>query len=138
VDLSNGNIALFWTDWWLNGKSLADVAPCLCAAVGPRVRKVRTVAQSLQGDRWIADISGALTVQVILDYLLVWDMTRAIQLQSDQLDRVCWKWTSDKVFSTSSAYKSFFIGQQLVEGAMIRWKGAGAAQMQILHLASAA
>jgi len=99
---------------------------------------VRTVTQALQGDHWIADISGALTVQVILDHLLVWDMTRAIQLQSDQLDRVCWKWTSDKVFSTSSAYKSFFIGQQPVEGAMIRRKGAGAAQMQILHLAGAA
>ncbi|KAG2661257.1 hypothetical protein PVAP13_1KG493905 [Panicum virgatum] len=80
VDLGDGNTAFFWTDRWLNGKSLADVAPCLYATVGPRIRQKRTVAQALHGDLWITDISGALTVQDILDYLLVWDMTRTIQL----------------------------------------------------------
>jgi len=101
---------------------MTDIVPCLCAAVGSRVKKMRTVAEALQDDHWIADISGALTVQVLLDYLLVWDMTRAVQLQPDQPDKVCWKWTSDKVFSSSSAYKSFFIGQQPVEGATLLWK----------------
>jgi len=119
VDLGDGRTALFWSDRWLDGKSLAEVAPCLCATVGPRIKKTRTVAQALHGDLWTTDISGALTVQVILDYLLVWDMTRTIQLQPDQPDRVCWKWTPDKIFSTSSAYKSFFIGQQPVEGATL-------------------
>jgi len=38
--------------------------------VGPRIQKARTVADGLQNDRWIRDISGALTVQVLLDYLL--------------------------------------------------------------------
>ena len=40
-------------------------------------------------------------------------------MHSDQPDKVCWKWTSDKAFSTSSAYKSFFIGQHPIEGATI-------------------
>ena len=62
VELGNGNTAQFSTDRWLNGQSLVDVAPCLCAAVGSRARKIRTVAQALQGDSWTADISGALTV----------------------------------------------------------------------------
>ena len=79
-------------------------------------KKTRTVAQALEGDRWITDISGALTVQVILDYLIVWDMTREVHLLDDRADRLCWKWTADKVFSTSSAYQSFFIGQHPVEG----------------------
>jgi len=71
VELGDGCKAMFWTDRWLQGKSLADIAPCLCAAVGRQAQNRRTVAQALQGDSWITDISGALTVQVILDYLLV-------------------------------------------------------------------
>ena len=35
-------------------------------------KKQRTVAQALHEDRWIKDIYGGLTVQVILDYLLVY------------------------------------------------------------------
>jgi len=52
---------------------------------------VRTVDQALIGDSWTRDISGALTVQVILDYLLIWDMTRGVQLSEDRADRLCWK-----------------------------------------------
>ena len=116
-ELGDGHNALFWDDRWLHGKSLPDVASSLCAAVGPRIRKSRTVAQALQGDSWINDISGALMVQVIMDYLLIWNMTRQVQLVSGRADRLCWKWTADKKFSTSSAYQSFFIGQHPVQGA---------------------
>jgi len=119
VELGDGCKAMFWTDRWLQGKSLADIAPCLCAAVGRQAQNRRTVAQALQGDSWITDISRALTVQVILDYLLVWDLTRDIQLEVDRPDKICWKWTADKVFSTSSAYLSFFIGQHPIEGAKL-------------------
>ena len=119
VELGNGRKALFWTDRWLQGKSLVDVAPSLCRVIGPRIKKTRTVAQALQANRWTKDISGALTVQVILDYLLVWDLMRGVNLVDDRPDRLCWKWTADKVFSSSSAYRSFFIGQHPVEGATL-------------------
>jgi len=46
-------------------------------------------------------------------------MTRSIQLSDDRADRLCWKWTADRTFSTASAYQSFFIGQQSVEGARL-------------------
>ena len=69
VVLGDGNGALFWSDRWLDGQSLMDIAPCLCNAVGPRIRSKRTVAQALQGGQWIRDITGALTVQVLLEYL---------------------------------------------------------------------
>ena len=110
VELGDDCKALFWTDRCLQGRSISELAPCLCNAVGSRIKKQRTIAQALQGDNWIRDISGALTVQVILEYLRIWDLTRGIQLQDNQNDRICWMWTSDKVFSTSSAYRSFFIG----------------------------
>ena len=62
VELGNGHKALFWTDRWLQGKSISDLAPCLTNAVGPRIKKQRTVAQALNGDAWVRDIAAALTV----------------------------------------------------------------------------
>ena len=69
VELGDGRKALFWTYCWLQGQSLLDLAPCLCSAVGARIKGQRTVAQALSRDQWIGDISGALMVQVLLDYL---------------------------------------------------------------------
>ena len=36
IELADGCKALFWTDRWLQGQSLLDLAPCLCNAVGAR------------------------------------------------------------------------------------------------------
>ena len=44
IELGDGNKALFWTDRWVQGKSLLDIAPCLCNAVGSTIKKQRTVA----------------------------------------------------------------------------------------------
>jgi hypothetical protein len=57
------HIVLFWVDRWLQGMS------CLIKAVGPRIQKCRTVKEALTNRRWVRDIKGALTVQVLLDYL---------------------------------------------------------------------
>jgi len=46
-------------------------------------------------------------------------MTRGVQFSDDRADRLCWKWTADKTFSTASAYQAFFIGQHPVEGARL-------------------
>ena len=80
VELGNGRKALLWTDRWLQGRSISELAPCLCNAVGSRIKKQRTVAQALPGDNWTRDISGALTVQVLLEYLHIWELTRGIQV----------------------------------------------------------
>ena len=122
VEIGNGQRALFWTDRWIQGQSIEDLAPCLFNAVTTRARQSRTVAQGLHEDRWTQDISGALTVQVLLDYLRIWDLTREVHLDIDRSDRVCWMWTPDKVFTTASAYRSFFMAQHPIKGAKILHK----------------
>jgi len=119
VEVGNGHKTLFWTDRWLQGQSISDLAPCLSNAVGSRIKKQRTVAQALNEDVWVRDITGALTVQVILECFLIWDLTRDIQLAENTMDTLCWKWTSDRMFTTTSAYRSFFIGQHPVERAKL-------------------
>jgi len=64
-------------------------------------------------------------VQVSMEYLLIWDLTRGIQLDDNIQDALRWKWTSDKTFSTSSAYHAFFISQQAVLGTKL-WRKAQA------------
>ena len=77
------------------------------------------MAQGLPNDSWVRDIKGALTVQVILDFFLVWDATRNLVLQNEVQDMFLWKWTNDHRFSTASAYRAFFIGQTEIPGAKI-------------------
>jgi hypothetical protein len=56
---------MFWTDNWLNGQSVKATTPLLCCAVGKRTQSSLTVAQALDNNRWIQDISGGLSVQAI-------------------------------------------------------------------------
>jgi len=138
VELGDGNKALFWTDRWLQGQSLADLAPCLCAAVGPRIKKQRIVAQALHEDGWIRDISGALTVQVIMDYLLVWNLTRDVQLVPGRPDNICWKWTSDKCYSTSSALRCILYRAASGPWCQGTTQDTCTGKVQVFHLAWAA
>ena len=97
IELGDGCTTLFWSDRWLQGKSLIDLAPCLCNA-GVRIRTRRTVAQALLNGQWIKDITGALTVQVLLDFLQIWEKLQHVQLH-EHPDRVCWRWTPDETFT---------------------------------------
>jgi hypothetical protein len=62
--------ALFWEDNWLAGCSIKLLTPNLWAAVSPRVRRSRTVQEGLSTGprriRWVADITHARTVQIII------------------------------------------------------------------------
>ena len=85
VEIGNGQKALFWLEKWLQGKGIQDLVPCLFTSIGPRIRKGRTVAQGLANDAWVQDISGALTVQVILDFLMIWEATRNVHCTYSQI-----------------------------------------------------
>ena len=76
VQVRNGLRTLFWTDWWIQGRSIAETAPALWNAVRPAARNHRTVAQGLLNRAWVRDITGALTVQVLIEYLQVWNLVQ--------------------------------------------------------------
>jgi hypothetical protein len=71
-----------------------------------KIKKRRTVQEALV--RWVRDIQGALTVQVLLDYLLIWDKVESISLTNTP-DQIIWRWTRDGAFTTALAYWLFFV-----------------------------
>jgi hypothetical protein len=50
-----------------------DIAPRLLLAVPRRIQNSRTVHTALANRSWLNDIQGALTVEVLADYLDLWD-----------------------------------------------------------------
>lgn len=89
VELGDGRKALFWTDRWLQVRPISNLAPCLSNTVGRRVKKRRMAAEALQDNQGIRDISGALMVHVLLEYLHIWDLMREIQLDDSRNNRIC-------------------------------------------------
>jgi hypothetical protein len=135
IHVGNGTSTLFWTDRWLNGQSKEELAPCLISTVGPIIRRKRTVVDALQDNKWVTDIRGGLTVQVLLDFLSIWDRVQEVNL-TDSLDRVIWRWSRDGAFSTASAYRVFFSGQHCHTGSSFAPQNSCSQKMQVLYLAS--
>lgn len=73
--LGNGTNLPFWSDRWLAGQSIADLAPAVVATLSPRVIKCRWVASALPENAWIRDISGTLSTEAIILFLQLADIT---------------------------------------------------------------
>jgi hypothetical protein len=80
-----------------------SLASDLLVAVDRRAHRVRTVAQALQNDRWVADITGTLSALGLQQYLALWDLIQAFGYVESAPDRFCWKWTTSGQYSTSSS-----------------------------------
>jgi hypothetical protein len=80
------NFFLFWKDRWLEGKCIADLAPHLITTIGKRTVNKRTIVEALNNRRWISDIKGALTVQVLQEYVMIWDQVEGVILQPENPD----------------------------------------------------
>jgi exonuclease III len=119
--VGNGRNTKFWTDRWLNGSSIEQLAPHLFACVPKRRAKRRTVSEALLDDNWVQDIQGHRSVAVMAEYLEIWDMIQEVVLQPEVEDVHKWRFEASGVFSTQSAYKAFFIGSVQFEPYNLIW-----------------
>jgi hypothetical protein len=109
---------LFWTDPCLLGRPISDWAPDVFVVLsGSRLWRRRTVAAALTDASWLRDIAGALTVAVIMQYLMVREQVDNVVLDASTRDTVRWKWCSSGSYSAKSAYSISFIGQTALMGA---------------------
>jgi hypothetical protein len=71
---------------------------------------------------WTGEIKGALTVQVLVQYVEVYQQIQAIQLSPDTDFTLHWRWSTDGAYSSCSAYTAWMLGQSSVLGARELWK----------------
>lgn len=86
VVVGDGGSVRLWTDDWVPVGCLCHFAPDLFAAISARGKK-RSLRDKLFQNRWARDITGAPTVQVLVQYLAVWRVLRAANLDPLQSDR---------------------------------------------------
>lgn len=113
--LVNGTNALFWTDKWLDGRSIKWLAPNLFMAIPQKTTRTRMVKEALHLRRWARDITGAMTWQVTREYLSLWRCLRDIILDMEA-DRFIWKWTGSGDHLFAATYATFFRGREYMDG----------------------
>ena len=107
--VGNGKNTCFWTYRWLHGQSFEHSLQHLFNAVAARA-KGRIVFDALNNRRWVSDIKGALKVNVLLEYLQLWELLDNVELQPDLEDTHIWQFSNTGQYSTKSTYEAFFIG----------------------------
>jgi hypothetical protein len=110
TEIGDGTNTLFWSDRWLHGQRIADLAPRLLATVPKRRINNRTVCEALTAGQWVTDIQGPMTVGVIMEFLYIWDMISSIELWQGINDSHFWRVAADRKYSAKSAYDKFFLG----------------------------
>ena len=108
TEIGNGASTLFWSDRWLMGHMVVDIAPRLLQNIPKRRINKRTVLDALSNQTWISDIQGALTVGVISEYLALWDIVTSVQLRREVNDTHFFRLAANGKYSTKAVYEGFF------------------------------
>lgn len=93
----------------MKGQRTDHLAPNMFGAISNRARK-RTVHDALTNQQWISDIQGALTLAILMEYLLLWDLLSEVVLQPDVEDIHIWQFSPSGIYSAKSAYEVLFNG----------------------------
>jgi hypothetical protein len=113
---------LFWTDHWLHGQRIEDIALRLFATIPKRRCNRHTVHEALTARKWAFDIQGALTVGVISEFLHLWDILLNFELQKEMNDNHFWRVAANRKYSVKVACESFFLGSISFEPFQRIWK----------------
>jgi hypothetical protein len=85
-EVGNGGHTFFWIDRWLQGQTIANLAPQLYAAISQARKRKRTVHETLVNRAWILDIQRTLTIGIIVEFIQLWDILYDFQLQPEVED----------------------------------------------------
>jgi hypothetical protein len=98
--VGDGTQTCFWTDRWLHGQVLSYLEPALYLSGAKKFLLNRTVKEALDRNRWVRDISGHLSTQVLLEFFIVWDVLQGYQLQNGIPDQHRWTPSASAEYSS--------------------------------------
>ena len=78
------------------------MVPHLFEAISSRAKR-RTVHEAMTDRRWVSDIRGALTVNVLIEYLGLWDLLLNVELQPELEDSHTWRFSASGVVKSVGA-----------------------------------
>jgi hypothetical protein len=119
--VGNGSNTLFWTDKWLNGCSIRDLAPEVVSKVAKRALISMIVDQALENRQWITHIKPPLSLVGIQQFLFLWDTLGEVQLSQEE-DHHVWRHEASGLFSSKSCYNVLFFGSTVFEPWKRLWK----------------
>jgi hypothetical protein len=128
--IGNGTSTFFSKDKWIHGCSIEDIAPLITAAVPKKNGEVRTVQQALTSYYWVQDIQGNLFLTAIEQYLQLWEVLETFQLQNSN-GKLVWRFSSNGLFSSKSAYRDFYIRAESFEPWKRIWKSWAAPKCKV-------
>jgi hypothetical protein len=135
--VGDGKSTNFWTDRWLQGNTIQDLALALHATIPKSIAKKRSVKEALEDLKWVDDIRASLQAQALLEFLLIWDTLQEVHLHPEVPDHHYWTSSSIGVYSSKSAYDRFFMGSVQFEPAERIWNSWAAPRCKFfLWLAS--
>lgn len=80
------------------------------------------MALALVNNSLMQDITGPITVPVLVQYVYVRERLEQVVLRQGVEDTLLWRWSPLGKYSASSAYNAMFLGQTQVLGAKELWK----------------
>jgi hypothetical protein len=84
----------------LHGQRLADLSPSLFPAIPQRKRQQHTVETALQNQAWVSDIQENLTIDIVVDYIQLWELINELQLLPKVDDAHKWRLDSAEQYSS--------------------------------------
>ena len=74
-----------------------------------------SVAQVLEGNRWIASIEGTLSVPAIVQSVEMWLTVQDTPILREEADKSRWLLTANGQYSVKFAYQACFLGSVSVD-----------------------
>lgn len=129
--VSNCNTTLFWSDKWIFGCSIADLAQVVVEAVPARVRHNHIVAEAMINQNWAVDVQGNLTLVGLFEYFQLWDTIHELAFSQEE-GRHLWRLDPSWNYSSKSAYWAFFNGATTFKPWKQLWKTLAPPKCKIL------
>ena len=120
--MGDGRRTFFWTDKWVLGRSVENIAPEVFHAVNPMIRATRTVAEGLPECNWIKDIKKQINIQTFLQAVALWEETRSFILNPGSEDAWTWTWEPNGIYTAKSVYAAHFAANTNCEAAKAIWE----------------
>jgi hypothetical protein len=122
IKVGDGKAVLFWTDRWINGSSVGEVAPLVLQAVHTRQRNHKTVAQGLLHNNWVKDLSRELRTEGYAQCVRLWIAVNNVQREEDVPDAFSWPCSDTGQYSAKGTYEMLCQGSVKSVTATCTWK----------------